>query len=296
MVDTAEKARALRLQRLDTMLDTRLEHPAAALEVLISELKLGHVEPERWEKFHAAALRDGVEQDVAAAYRGVSVKHRLQKLPASAAGDLLVHAADFFQGVLGDVDTSVTLLHTVLEMVPGHRDAFARLERRFLEPRDNLRLLDIYALVAATPPVSADHLAHSVVNAIAVLPARSPLPDETCRRLVALVPAGIGVLDALWGHWEDGSRRAGVRAGRTVLERLSCRSRRAELRRNLAELYVGEAVCRKAITRRGVAGARRAMRAFAPQPTACCPVARWVCGPRMLCSKRDAPRAPGHRQ
>jgi hypothetical protein len=32
MSGTAEKARALRLQRLQTMLDTRLDHPAAAIE------------------------------------------------------------------------------------------------------------------------------------------------------------------------------------------------------------------------------------------------------------------------
>lgn len=233
------------------MLDTRLEHPAQALEVLIAELKADHREPDRWERFHAAALRDGMEKEVGAAYRAVSVKHRLQTLPAPAAGDLLVHAADFFQGVVGDVDTAVTFLHTVLELVPGHKDAFTRLERRFLEPRDNLKLLDVYGLVASNPPGSADHLAHSVVNAISVLPARTPLPDETCRRLVALVPSGIGVFDALFGHCKKTERAAlACELGETVLERFELQKQSVlELRRNLAELYVTEpALLDKAIT------------------------------------------------
>jgi hypothetical protein len=243
MADTAEKARALRLSRLNTMVDTRLEHPAAALEALISELKQGALEPELWERFHAAALRDGVEQDVATAYKGVLARHRLQKLPAAAAGDLLVHAADFFQGVLGDRATAETLLHTVLELVPDHREAFSRLERRFLEPRDNLRLLDLYGLVAATPPKSVDDLAHAVVNALAVLPARSPLPDETCRRLVALVPGGLGVLDALMAHCKKTERAAlACELGERTLERLELPKKSVlELRRTLAELYAGEA-------------------------------------------------------
>jgi hypothetical protein len=244
MADTSEKARALRLQRLSTMLDVKLEHPAAALDVLIRELEQEHVEPSLWERFHAAALRDGQEQGVAAAYRAVAVKHRLQQLPAAAAGALLVHAADFFQGVLGDMDTSVTLLHSVLERVPGHPEAFARLERRFLEPRDNLKLLDIYGLVAAKPPVSADHLAHSVVNAIGALPTRSPLPDETCRRLIALVSAGgIGVLDALWGHCKKTDRPLlACELGEHVLAHVELTKQGAlALRRDLAELYTTDA-------------------------------------------------------
>lgn len=251
MPDTSEKARALRLQRLGTMLDVKLEHPAAALDVLIKELEQEHVDVSLWERFHAAALRDGQEQAVAAAYRAVAVKHRLQQLPAIAGGNLLVHAADFFQGVLGDADTATTLLHTVLERVPGHPEAFARLERRFLDPRDNLKLLDIYGLVAATPPVSADHLAHSVVNAIVALSARSPLPDETCRRLIALVPAGIGVLDALWGHCKKTERAAlACELGEYVLAHFELQKQSAlALRRDLADLYTsGAGELDKAIT------------------------------------------------
>lgn len=243
MPETTEKARTQRLQRLKTMLETRLEHPAAALEALISELKLGAMEPELWEQFHAAALRDGVEQQVAAAYRGVLARHRLQQLPAPAAGDLLVHAADFFQGVLGDRATAEAHLHTVLEIVPDHREAFARLERRFLEPRDNLKLLDLYGLVAATPPKTLDELARHAVNAIAVLPARSPLPDETCRRLLALVPGSVGVLDALQAHCKKTERAAlACELGEQALQRFELPKKIVlELRRSLAELYVGEA-------------------------------------------------------
>jgi hypothetical protein len=241
--ETAEKARALRLQRLKATLDTKLEHPAAALEALISELKHGHMETELWEQFHAAALRDGKEQEVAAAYRGVTVRHRVQSLPKNAAGDLLVHAADYLQGVLGDRDTAEALLHQVLELVPGHPEAFKRLERRYTELRDNMRLLDIYGLVAEVPPVNPDDLAHAVANAIAVLPARSPLPDETCRRLVPLVGASLSVLDALEVHCKKTDRPAlACEVVEAALERFEIPKKIVwELRRTLADLYSGDA-------------------------------------------------------
>jgi hypothetical protein len=135
------------------------------------------------------------------------------------------------------------LLHQVLELVPGHREAFVRLERRYLEPRDNMRLLDIYALVAEAPPGNADELAHSVANAIAVLPARSPLPDETCRRLVALVSSSLGVLDALEAHCKKTDRPAlACELVEAALERFELPKKSVlELRRTLAELYSGEA-------------------------------------------------------
>src|SRR5690242_6851951 len=102
MLSTNEKARTLRLQRLRTMLSERLENPAMALETLLSELSGGEAQPELWEGLHSAAVRDGVEADLAAAYGKITSPRRLQQLTPAAHADVLVHAADFHQGVLGD--------------------------------------------------------------------------------------------------------------------------------------------------------------------------------------------------
>ena len=55
MSATADKARAQRLQRLQSSLDHCLEHPEAALETLMLELQMGELHPESWEGLHAAA-------------------------------------------------------------------------------------------------------------------------------------------------------------------------------------------------------------------------------------------------
>src|SRR3954447_1411131 len=102
MPETADKSRALRLQRLRTMLETQVERPEAALETLMSELRLGEPQFELWKGLHAAADRDGKELELAEAYRKVAVDRRLKQLAPAMQGQILMHAADFHQGVLGD--------------------------------------------------------------------------------------------------------------------------------------------------------------------------------------------------
>src|SRR6476620_7502794 len=102
MPDPAEKARPLRLERLRSMLDKQLSQPPAALETLMSELRIGEAQPHLWEGLHAAAARDGKEAEMASAYRKFATDRRLKQLPADVHAEVLMHAADFFQGVMGD--------------------------------------------------------------------------------------------------------------------------------------------------------------------------------------------------
>src|SRR5215510_5059024 len=102
MSATADKARALRLQRLNSMLEQRLDNCAAALEFLISEILAKAPQPELWEKLHGAADRDQMEIELAAAYANVTSARRMHQLEPWAQAAVLMHAADFHQGVVGD--------------------------------------------------------------------------------------------------------------------------------------------------------------------------------------------------
>jgi hypothetical protein len=199
MAATTEKARAQRLQRLRTMLDQRLDNPAAAVEFLISELVAKQPQPELWEKLHGAADRDEVELELAAAYAKVTSPRRLAQLEPSAQAAVLMHAADFHQGVIGDSDGAQEFLERVQHIVPGHAESFARLERRFSSLGDQRRLIELYAIVGAAEPKLTDKLATLALNKIVPLPATQPLSEEACKRVVALAqkhPALFEVLDA----------------------------------------------------------------------------------------------------
>jgi hypothetical protein len=243
MSDPAEKARALRLERLRTMLDKQLSQPPAALEALMAELRIGEPQPQLWEGLHAAAARDGKEADLAAAYRKFATDRRLKKLTPAVHAEVLMHAADFFQGVLGDPVGSESFLRSVLEVAPNHVEAFQRLERKYEAARDDLNLVELYATVAATPPKPPDELARRALKIIALLPAKTPLSDEGCKKLLALLPASSSLLSILEAHCQKTDR---VGLACALLEQGIAgpglpEARIIDHRRRLIELYLGPA-------------------------------------------------------
>jgi hypothetical protein len=242
MVTPAEKARSLRLQRLNGMLDNRLEHAASALETLVSELKLDAPQSELWEALHAASVRDGVEAELAAAYGKITTGHRLQQLTPDAQAQLLMHAGDFLQGVVGDAAAAEAQLERVLEIVPGHAEAFLRLCRRFEGARDGRKLVELYAAVASAPPKPAEELVPAVVKLVATLPATTPISDQACRRLLALVPAGLSILYELEAHCRK-TERADLACElfeQTLLDHPLPKKSVTELRRRLVAIYIEE--------------------------------------------------------
>jgi hypothetical protein len=243
MSDPAEKARSLRLERLQTMLDKQLSQPPAALETLMSELRIGEAQPQLWERLHAAAARDGKESDMAAAYRKFAADRRLKQLPVEVQADVLMHAADFFQGVLGDPEGSETFLRSVLEMQPDHVEAYRRLERKYEAASDDLKLVELYALVAATPPNPADEMARRAIKIITLLPAKSPLSDDACKKLLALLPASSSLLSILEAHCQK-TERVGLACALLELGITSPGlpdARIIDHRRRLVDLYLGPA-------------------------------------------------------
>jgi hypothetical protein len=200
MSDTAEKARALRLSRLKNMIDNKLDQPPAAIEALLLELEAGESQRELWEGLHAAAARDGLEQALGAAYQKVASSQRMNRVEPKARAEFYLHVADYFQGVLGDATTSEAYLEKVTQVVPGHAEAFARLEPRVESAPDPRRALELYAGAAAQPPIAPATLAVKAMNRLLILSPKQPLADEACKKLVELVPAVPRLLNALEGH------------------------------------------------------------------------------------------------
>lgn len=193
-----EKARALRVERLVASLEKRLDQPVPAIDALMAEAAEGAPHPELWEKLHFVAARDGVEASVADAYLKALEGARMRRLTPQVQADVLVHAADFSQGMRGDHETAERLLWRALEHVPDRADVFARLEKRLEKAPDERRLVELYALVAATPPREVKVLATQTLNRLLLL--KRPLADDACRKLLALVSTNPRVLDAVDAH------------------------------------------------------------------------------------------------
>jgi tetratricopeptide (TPR) repeat protein len=240
---TTDKARAQRLERLEASLHHRLEHPEGAVETLMWELRAGELHPESWEALHAAAARDGKEPELTGVYERVTADHRLKQLTPPERATLLLHAADFFQGILGDRAAAEGFLWRLLEEVPDQAEAFGRLERRFNAARERVRLAELYALVAADPPRPPGALAKAALDIVSLLPNTSPLPDEACRKLLVLLPANQGLLGVLETHCRN-TGRFGL-ACELLEESLRgafvSKAEAIERRRRLIELYTGDA-------------------------------------------------------
>lgn len=243
MSATADKARALRLQRLKSMLEQRLDNCAAALEFLISEIVAKAPQEALWEQLHGAADRDQMEIELAAAYANVTSPRRLQQLEPTTQAAVLMHAADFHQGVIGDADGAQVFLERVQLVVPGHAESFKRLERRFETQGDQRSLIRLYAIAGAADAKLGDVLASKALNKIVPLPATQPLPEDACRYVAALAKQHPALFDVLDAHCRKTKRFAlAAELVELSLEDPNLQTGVAvKQRRRAIELYTGEA-------------------------------------------------------
>jgi tetratricopeptide (TPR) repeat protein len=224
-------------------LDVRLELPEVAVEALLSELRLDEMHPESWERLHAAAVRDDKEFELEVVYGNITVERRLKQLTEYQRTSLLLHAADFCQGILGNADAAEGYLWRILEAVPDHADAFDRLERRLSASRENMRLVELYALVAAKPSRPPGELATAVVNIISQFPSQLPVSDETCRKLLVLLPESPTLLSVLEGHCRNTGRAplACSLLEESLVRFPGTQAEMLERQRQLIKLYLGDA-------------------------------------------------------
>jgi hypothetical protein len=239
----AERARRQRVERLKKTLDDKLVDPIPAVDALMAELADGAPQLELWEKLHAAAARDGVEAALGDAYRRAVDGPRMKRLPLGAQVEVLVRAADYAADVLRDEAGAQAFLEAILERVPNQADAFTRVEQRLASALDPLGLLELYANAAKAPPRPVSVLAAQAFNRVLQVPAKAPLPEETCRKLLALVPANPPLLHALDRHACATKRHAlACSLIESALEDTSIpESFGVQWRERLIDLYTGEA-------------------------------------------------------
>jgi len=243
MSASAEKARALRLGRLKSMVEARLDNPQAALEALLTEMRTGESQAGLWEALHGAALRDSKEADLSAAYQKVVQERRLQQFEQPAQVEILMHAADYFQGVMGDGATAEGFLERVLLLAPDHAEAFGRLERRVLAANDPRRLIEFLALAASGQPKSTGELLTKAINLIVPLPAVVVLSELACQRLVKHAATHPAILEALDVHCRKTKRFELLCAliEQALVEPALPKATAIDQRRRAIELYTGDA-------------------------------------------------------
>jgi tetratricopeptide (TPR) repeat protein len=231
-----------RLRRLGPMLETRLEDATAALELLVSEAESGEPRIEMWEQLHAAAVRDDLLVELGSAYEQLLKGRRLKPVAADTQALILMHAADFFQGVLGDAEGAAGFLERVVAAVPEHPEAFPRLERRYTAARDDRRLAELYAMAAVSRSEPAVLLIGRSLALMEMLPADAPVRTEICERLIVAEPKNPRIRTVLEAHCRKTGR---FQEAAAMLEALLARPeldpREAlEVRRRLVALYLGE--------------------------------------------------------
>jgi len=208
VLQAQEKVKEQRLARLVKGLESFVTDPLPLLDSLMAELVEGSGHPDLWEKLHAAACRDGIEKALKDAYERCIAGPRTKRMSPEAQAALFMHAADYFRGVIGDAAGADAFLERAIAAKPDHVEAYTRLERRFEAVRDKVRLLNLIASVAATPPKPPAMLAGQASQKLLELVGRDAAPDDTCRKLVGLVHASAKLLDALEKHCRSTKRPA----------------------------------------------------------------------------------------
>jgi predicted protein tyrosine phosphatase len=237
------KRSVARLRRLAPMLDNELDNAAAAIEILVAEAEIGEFHPELWERLNAAAARDHKETELGAAYEAVARGRRLKPLAPATQAEVLMHGADFLQGILGNGEGAAALLTQVVAVVPDHTEAFERLQRFLTEASRNSELVQLYVTVAAACAEVPVLLIGRALGLIDLLPRSESLPLETCERLVRLAgtnPRVIAVLDA---HCSDRGRFSDAAALIELAIQTGALPEKdvLQLRRRLVSLYLGNA-------------------------------------------------------
>lgn len=144
MADTSRRERASIPPQIIATLDEKLEGEKVILDAFLKAAGRAPVDEEAWTKLHGAATRDGRTAELAFAYENILQDKRLRALPPASHADFLIHAAQFFGDLFGDDQGAATCLERALAVVPGHPEAFERLESILLNRGDLRELSERY--------------------------------------------------------------------------------------------------------------------------------------------------------
>jgi tetratricopeptide (TPR) repeat protein len=169
-------------------LDERLDDPGEVLEILVSSAAKGEQAVETWERLHEAATRFDKVGDLALAYEQVTHDKRVKLLQPEQQAFIFLQATQFFT-LLGDSEGAAAYAERAIAAVPGHAEAFARLEA-LLTAAGKLSRLAQHYLDASQRETDTERRRSLLERAfsIAVSIDASELVVESGQRLLKLAP------------------------------------------------------------------------------------------------------------
>lgn len=140
----------LRLDTLSAYIEQKLEREGAVLDLLVNGEIKGQSSPEIWAALHAAALRDNRLKELGAAYDKLAKDKKIKTLTPASQAEILTQAGTFFADISPEPARAVDMFERAVAAVPGHAQAFERLERLLIDRQDLAKLADLYASAATT--------------------------------------------------------------------------------------------------------------------------------------------------
>jgi tetratricopeptide (TPR) repeat protein len=201
-------ARSLKVDELAATLAEHLESVDGALDLLVTEMAKGQAHPELWEALHEAAVRDDKVADLAFAYEHLAQDKRVKLLAPALQADLFLHATAFFGDFFGDPDGAVGYAERALGAVPGHPEAFSRLEGLLSASKDQPRLAQLYSDAAASERDRDQQLMllSRASELIENVEGADDLAIEIYQRILRVEPGATATRDALLARLEKAGR------------------------------------------------------------------------------------------
>ncbi|HMJ13394.1 MAG TPA: hypothetical protein VK524_18375, partial [Polyangiaceae bacterium] len=141
-----------KLDDLHEQLDAELDDPLLVLESILHALSKNQDATGHFDALHAAAVRHDKVSELAFAYEHVTGDKRIKLMAPEQQAIVYLQAARFFGDTFGDTDGAVAYAERAVASVPGHPEAFTRLETLLTEAEQPLRLARFYVDAALAEP------------------------------------------------------------------------------------------------------------------------------------------------
>ncbi|HEY6559367.1 MAG TPA: tetratricopeptide repeat protein [Polyangiaceae bacterium] len=133
-----------KLDELHELLESELDDPLLVLESILHALTKNQDATGLFDSLHGAAVRHDKVSELAFAYEHVTGDKRIKLMAPEQQAIVYLQAARFFGDTFGDTDGAVAYAERAAGAVPGHPEAFTRLETLLTEAEQPLRLARFY--------------------------------------------------------------------------------------------------------------------------------------------------------
>jgi Flp pilus assembly protein TadD len=190
MTDSKTGRAVPQLDTVASALEQALENEPAILDLLVQALTKNASPGDLWDALHQAAHRDGRITELAAAYDAVSRDRKIRLLAPAAQVELLSNAAAFLIDYAGESATAHPHLERVMQLSPGHVDAFQRLETILRDREDWTKLAELYTSMASNRQDKQEQLAflRAAVGILAALPGEEEKAFKLHQQILRIDP------------------------------------------------------------------------------------------------------------